>query len=164
MDLHLSVENLLKAVVSKESVADKPPSLSIELIRILLDCGFDYFSVLSLALSAAPTGFWDCRISDLVSYMPQDRFLLIRDMKLSSIHAMIPRWTGTKYHTAPIDLVVKDILQKCETKEIGISVYHSNFNTANRKSTDDPYALIITPEQVFFLDLNRRRIHRYLYE
>lgn len=164
MDLHLSVENLVKAVVSKESVAGRPPSLSFKLVQILLDCGVDYFSVLSLALSSAHTGFWDCRIADLVSYMPQDRFLLIRDMKLSSIRMMIPRWTGTKYHTAPIDLVVKDILKKSETREIGVSVYHSNFNTASRKIADDPYALIITSEQAFFLDFNRRRIYRHLYE
>lgn len=164
MDLRLSVENFVKAVVSKESVAGRPPSLSFKLVQLLLDCGFDYFGVLSLALSAASAGFWDSRVSDLVSYMPQDRFQLIRDMKSSSIRSMIPKWTGTKYHTAPIDLVVKDILRKSETKKIGVSVYHSNFNTANRKAADDSYALIVTAEQVFFLDFNRRRIYRHLYE
>lgn len=131
------------------------------LIAQLLYYGCDYFDLIRMLSSLI---FRECSMQDietLQSFAPAGR--LLTDFRHSAIRGMIPRWTGTKYHTGPIDRVVEDIQEKCLTRQLGMFIYHSNLNPRNKRSVDDPYVLMITNRKLLFLDLNRRQTFTYLY-
>lgn len=132
---------------------------SSDLFRLLLSCGCDLYEVLYLFSRIREYTRDD--LTALLSVVPPSQ--PIHDLSLNSIHAMIPRWTATKYHTAPIQEVLEDIRKKILSCDIGIHAYHSNLNPRNPKSPDDPYMLLISNEQSIFLDVNRRRSFKYTY-
>ena len=80
-----------------------------------------------------------------------------------NLRGMIPRWTGTKYHTANINVVVSDIHDKISSRKLGIYSYHSNQNP-RRNTVDDPYILLVGKKKAVFLDINRKRSFFYSYE
>ncbi len=124
---------------------------------MLIFWGFDYFDL--LYPFSRMTKFSQQSLLTFISHAPSSQE--IPNLSLHSIHAMIPRWTATKYHTAPIQEVLLDIREKIITRSSGVHVYHSNLNPRNSKSPDDPYILLIFGEQNVFLDINRRRSFKY---
>ena len=88
----------------------------------------------------------------------------LQSLSLVDIHGMIARWTSTKYHTAPIQEVVRDIQLKCLKKEIGIYTYNSNLNPNKKRAANDIYILLVSKERVCFSDINRRITYQFIYE
>ena len=161
-NVKLKMTNSIADLLSSSFYANAVnPSLDQGLVALLLHNGCDYFDIIRLLSSFMPV---DCSIQDietLQSFVPESRRLA--HLGLSEIRAMIPRWTGTKYHTGPINRVVEDIQQKCRARQLGMFTYHSNLNPRNKKSVDDPYILMISPQKLLFLDLNRRQTFTYSY-
>lgn len=130
------------------------------IFRMLMMCTFDYYEIMDV-------------FSSIDTYLPDDIacFLkwsppsyTLKDLKTRSIRKMIPRWTGTKYHTAPLLDTVQDIQAKMESCRVGIYVYNSNLNIRNARSANDRYVLIIGDRKSLFLDINRKRAFKFDYE
>lgn len=115
----------------------------------------DYFVFLESAIQNADS-LDPLLISKMIKLAPYRREL--QDLSLISIHRMIPRWTPSKYHTAPIDSVLNDIQKKIRDHETGLYLYNSNLNVRNDKSPNDPYVLLVDSENFLFVDINRKRI------
>ena len=128
-----------------------------DLCRAFLSYGCDYFEL--MRSFAQIDAFTVAEVETFIACVPETQPL--SSLELTAIHAMIPRWTATKYHTAPIREVLVDIQQKIFTHAEGGYVYHSNINPRNTKSPDDPYMLLITTEKLIFLDINRKRAFYY---
>lgn len=130
-----------------------------DLFQLLLSCDCDLYEI--LYLFSRIKEYTEDDLETLLSVVPPSQ--PIHTLSLSTIHAMIPRWTATKYHTAPIQEVLEDIRAKILSHHIGVHVYHSNLNPRNPKSPDDPYMLLVSEKQCIFLDINRRRSFKYTY-
>ena len=135
------------------------PIETSDLFQLLLSCDCDLYEI--LYLFSRIKEYTEDDLETLLSVMPPSQ--PIDTLSPNAIHAMIPRWTATKYHTAPIQEVLEDIREKILSRHIGVHVYHSNLNPRNPKSPDDPYMLLVSEKQSFFLDINRRRSFKYTY-
>lgn len=153
MNLKSTVSDLVANTLqdnSQDSFEAKP------FISMLIACGCDYFELAELLANI------ECMPKDVdffISLAPNIR--TISNLKLTTIHGMIPRWTGSRYHTAPIDQILKDIQSKILSKNLGTYTYNSNFNIRSRKSSNDLYILIVGESSSLFLDINRRQAFQY---
>lgn len=156
MNLKSTLGDFLDKTVSAWNCGDSSFPVS-KVFEWLLQSGCDYFELMSV-------------FSQLTSYSDEDLVMFVRhvpyarplpDLNIPAIHSMIPRWTATKYHTAPIQEVLEDIQRKIIRQTPCISVYNSNLNPRNPKSPNDPYMLLVTKEKSVFLDINRRRAFQY---
>lgn len=159
-DLHMNLKSTIGDFLAKTISAWNGGDAffpSSEVFELLLWSGCDYFELMYF-------------FSKLKSYSDEDLNLFIRhvpntqplpDLRLPTIHSMIPRWTATKYHTAPIQDVLADIRRKIIRLTPCVSVYNSNLNPRNFKSPNDPYMLLVTKEKCIFLDINRKRAFHY---
>lgn len=164
MELTISIENLLKSVVSSENIGSKNHQLSLKLFDLLLNCNCDYFELMRVIARLEPQNYTLDELRILVSSVQSENITKINEITTNVVRSMISRWTATKYHSGPIDVVVDEIQKRITQKEIGFAVYNSNRNTVNRRAANDTYVLIITEEYASFLDLNLRRMYRYGYE
>lgn len=119
------------------------PIETSDLLQLLLSCDCDLYEI--LYLFSRIKEYTEDDLETLLSVVPSSQ--PIRTLSLNTIHAMIPRWTATKYHTASIQEVLEDIRAKILSRHIGVYVYHSNLNPRNPKSPDDPYMLLVSEEQ-----------------
>lgn len=76
-----------------------------------------------------------------------------------NLRKMIPHWTASKYHSAPVEVVIQEILAHIMRKDLGNYVYHSNRNPKNMKAANDIYVLFVMKSGSIFIDLNRRKIN-----
>lgn len=159
MKLSNSLADLLSASLYRGATYH---TLDRDLITMLLRYGCSYYDVIALLSTIMPEKSPEEDIETLQSLAPAGSPL--QKLNPMSIRAMIPRWTGTKYHTAPIANVVKDIQRKCTARIPCIFTYHSNLNPRNKKSIDDPYVLLVSDKKIVFLDINRKRVYTYAYE
>lgn len=136
-------------------------SLDRELMEMLLHHDCDYYEIMKLLSTIMPAKCPAEDIELLQSLAPVGTPL--RNLEQGSIRGMIPRWTGSKYHTAPIAQVIRDIQRKSREQCSGIFSYHSNLNPRNKNSTDDLYVLLVSKKGLTFLDINRRWSYTYLY-
>ncbi len=158
MKLSNTIADLLSATLYNGLHCD---SLDRNLIEVLLCHECDYYEIIELLSTIMPE---KCHLEDvelLQSLAPTGKSL--DNLGPTSIRGMIPRWTATKYHTAPIARVVWDIQQKCHARQPGIFTYHSNLNPRNKRSADDPYVLLVSKDRWIFLDINRKWTYTYLY-
>lgn len=161
MKLTFPIDALLQKILVEEKVKHKPHEESQKLIEFLLAHDFDYFDIVRVVAMIAPSDYTENEVRGIISMIPKKISCEpISILKLSALRSMIPRWTGTQYHSGNIKDVILDIQHKCERKEIGIYVYNSNMNVKNRRSANDPYILLVTSKQWYFLDINRRRVYR----
>ena len=160
MNLQISVSDFLKYCISHETDAFESGS-TIRMIDFLLRYGFDYYEILHTVIQVKST-YSEDEVKFLCGQIPETT--QIKDFEINTIHQMIPRWTATKYHTGPIQQVLRDIQYKCLTRQIGLYVYNSNLNLRNKKAANDPYVLMVTTDGIRFSDINRRRSFRYYYE
>ena len=158
MNMKSNISELLAKCIGLSNAGSLPIEIS-KLFFLLLTCGCDFFE--TLYFYSRVEHYTKDDLTAFLSAAPPSPPKL--DLSLNSIHAMIPRWTATKYHTAPIEEVLRDIRKKIISHDIGVHVYHSNLNPRNTKSPDDPYMLLISSEQSLFLDINRRRSFKYTY-
>lgn len=126
----------------------------------LLTIGCDFYELLEL--------FANCdaisknNITCIIENIPTAK--KITDYSEKGIRRMILHWTSSKYHTATIEEVCKEIKRHIENDAEGIYVYNSNANTPNRKAYNDMYILIIADFEKFFFDINRKKAYRIIDE
>ena len=156
MNLKSTLGDFLDQTINAWNCGNSSFSIS-EVFELLLQSGCDYFELMSSF--SRLTSYSDEDLVMFVRYVPYVRPLL--DLNIPTIHSMIPRWTATKYHTAPIQEVLVDIQRKILRQMPCVSVYNSNLNPRNLKSPNDPYMLLVTKEKSVFLDINRRRAFQY---
>lgn len=157
MNLKTTLGDFLKKTISDWNHGDASFPIS-KIFELLLQSGCDYFELMSVFSQSASYSAED--LGTFIRHAPYAQQL--PDLRLPTIHSMMPRWTATKYHTAPIQDVLVDIQRKILKQMPCISVYNSNLNPRNQKSPNDPYMLLVTKEKCVFLDINRRRA--FLYE
>lgn len=123
----------------------------IDFLELLCEIGFDYYSMLVYFSQMEDISEKD--IERFLHLSPQSRKAL--SLSTTDIHGAIPRWTGSKYHTAPIADVIVDVRNRILSKETGIYLYNSNLNTRNRKSLNDLYVLAVSSTTIRWFDINR---------
>lgn len=138
-----------------------PELLTIELMDFLVRHGCDFYEVIRAMTREELTQCSQEEIRTLYRLAPKHRQL--KSLDPGDIHGMIARWTATKYHTGPIQEVIRDIRLKCLNRQVGLSIYNSNLNPQNPKAANDPYILLVTEEGICFLDLNRKISYHYTY-
>lgn len=156
----LTLENLYARIQADQE--NYPSSSTLTYICQLIEHGYDYYDVMRTILNGGLTGCSEDAVEILCSLVPRSRKL--KKLSANNIHGMIARWTATKYHTGPIQEVVLDIQRKCLARDVGLTIYNSNLNPNNPRAANDPYILMITKEEMKFLDLNRKISYQYTYE
>lgn len=154
MNLQTSVKELLNL-----TARENPRLLTVEWVEFLVRHGCDFYEVMRAALREDLTQCSQEEIWALYRLVPEHRRL--KSLDPGDIHGMIARWTATKYHTGPIQEVVRDICLKCYKKQTCCSIYNSNLNPQNPRAANDPYLLLVTEAGVRFSDLNRKISYYY---
>lgn len=161
MNMFTSVHELLDIMI-EEDQNDYPSLSTLNFVEYLIRHGCDFFDVMRVMVRKELTNCSEETIQSLIMLVPQHRIL--KTLGLNDIHGMIARWTATKYHTAPIQEVIRDIQFKCANKKTGLYIYNSNLNPNDPRAANDPYVLMITDSDIRFLDLNRKISYQYPYE
>ena len=81
----------------------------------------------------------------------------VSDFSEKELRKMIPHWSPSRYHTAPIEDVCNEIKQHLIDDSSGTYIYNSNSNFKNLKTYNDTYILIIANEKKYFFDINRKK-------
>ena len=118
----------------------------------LLTMGVDFYELLNLFINC--DAVTRNSIAGIIDNLPKTE--RIKNFSEQELRKMIPHWTGSRYHTAPIEEVLREIKEHIEQQNEGAFVYNSNLNT-NRKAYNDTYLLIVTEKEELFFDINRRR-------
>lgn len=122
----------------------------------LLSVGCDFFDLLTLCSDFSLT---ESDSEMLVEYAPTPAHAY--PISPSNVRLALPHWTPSRYHTAPIAEVVKEIYRLLSCGKALTKVYNSNLNPKNRKAYNDRYILIITPHKSLIADINRRTIIQF---
>jgi hypothetical protein len=156
--LHSTIENLL-SVILRSPVAELELLSSKEnltlLFKDLLQLGCDFYELLRVFVNTENVDEQLCEVI-LKNEVPTD---YIYQVSFSKINALIPHWTGSKYHTASKKEVVCDIISKTQLAQPGCFVYNSNMNSRSSRTYNDLYILIVSRQKSYFIDVNRRKIH-----
>lgn len=158
MNLKSTVSELLETIVMGQP-GDCLPGLAADLAVFLVHQDCDFYEVMRFLLSQKITSSSTDDARKLFQIVPKHRKL--KSLAPHDIHGMIARWTSTRYHSGPIQQIVRDIQLKCQERQVGLYVYNSNLNPNNPKSANDPYLLLITEEGMAFSDLNRKISYHY---
>lgn len=141
----------------------KNPSTSIlSSVGTLVYDGYDFYDVMRVMIEKDLGKCPPDVLKDLCNLVPNGRKL--KTLGAHDIHGMIARWTASKFHTAPIQEVVRDIQFKCSNRQTGLYLYNSNRNPNNKRAANDPYILLVTEQKIRFLDLNRKISYHYTFE
>lgn len=122
-----SLDSSLKGFLSKmlwieESACPLCHSFSLDLFQKFQDGGCDYFELLSVMTSV--NSFSGNELDLLMSLNPKPTEHLTISSK--SIRRSLPRWTSSKYHTAPISQIVETIKSLLTENQCGVTVFNSN--------------------------------------
>lgn len=159
MTLRNTIEDLLCEYFSGDQGKNTSADTFLFLTS-LVHCGCDGFEIINRVSICVGAGNYVNVFQCLVDCIhPSQQITTLQEKNL---RGMIPRWTGTKYHTANINIVVSDIHDKISGRKLGIYSYHSNRNP-RRNTVDDPYILLVGKEKAVFLDINRKRSFFYSY-
>ena len=156
MYLQNTINDLLHCILGRKGLgAEEIHSFIVTLVA----CGCDFFEIMAeVACMSYPLS------NDLLWVLqragPPPKPVPI--INTSILRSWIPRWTSTKYHTGKIKDVIEDIHEKIMSREVGFYVYHSNRNP-KRTTVDDLYLLLVSSEEIRFLDINRRRAYSYTF-
>ena len=153
VSLDLSIGDFFKKVLREESLFPPPQhTLSLSLLEKFQAAGCDYYEL--TAIATAMVSFSEIEVGTLISLSPESKAILPATWK--NIRESIPRWTSSKYHSAPIAKVVENVHNLLTENRNGIKVYNSNLNLRNKRASNDQYILLISGERRIFLDINRR--------
>lgn len=159
MTLGNTIEDLLCEYFSEDQRKNTPADTFLFLTS-LVHCGCDGFEIINRVSICVGAGNYVNVFQCLVDCIhPSQQITTLQE---KNVRGMIPRWTGTKYHTANINIAVSDIRDKISSRKLGIYSYHSNRNP-RRNTVDDPYILLVGKEKAVFLDINRKRSFFYSY-
>lgn len=158
-NLNNSVESFLINLIDfcNEERNSKFREQIFSLFDLLCEVGFDFYSL--LAFYSRLHSLTIHEIEEIVLHSPTPQTVMLPEIK--NIRKAIPRWTGTKYHTAPIANVITEIRQKILFCKPGLYCYNSNLNPRNRKSLNDLYILLITPHAILWYDINRKNTYQF---
>lgn len=145
-------EFLAKVLWTEELMTPVQHSLSIELLEKFQIAGCNYYDLLAVVSSV--NSFSEKELENLISLSPKPQACLSVSPK--NIRESIPRWTSSKYHTAPIAKIVEDIQTLLTENVCGVTVFNSNLNARDRRAVNDQYILLISKEHRIFLDINRK--------
>lgn len=145
-------EFLTKVLWMEETFSPVQHSLSLELFEKFQIAGCNYYDLLAI-ISSIDT-FSEEELELLISLSPKSKANLL--INRENIRISIPRWTASKYHTAPISKVVEDIQRLLTGNGIGITVFNSNLNPHDKRAVNDQYILLISKKHRIFVDINRK--------
>lgn len=145
-------EFLNKVLRMEESLPPVQHSLSLELLEKFQIVGCNYYDLLSVISSI--NSFSEEDLEFLISLSPKPQVNL--PVNLKNIRECIPRWTASKYHSAPIAKVVEEMQTLLTGSDSGITVFNSNLNVRNKRAVNDQYILLISQEHRIFVDINRK--------
>lgn len=145
-------EFLTRVLRMEESSPPVRHSLSLELFERFKIVGCNYYDLLAVVSSV--DSFSEEEIELLISLSPTPQASLHVNPK--AIRECIPRWTASKYHSAPIVKVVEDIQTLLTGNVSGITVFNSNLNLRNKRAVNDQYILLISKEHRILVDINRK--------
>lgn len=149
MTLH---EFLTKVLRMEESLSPVRHSLSLELFEKFQIVGCNYYDLLSVI--SLFNSFSEEDLELLISLTPRPQVSLPANPK--NIRQCIPRWTASKYHSAPIAKVVEEMQILLTGSDSGITVFNSNLNTHDKRAVNDQYVLLISRNYRIFVDINRK--------
>lgn len=151
-DLSLSLASYLKALWNGNEISESIPSSQLtELFQILVKSGCDYYQLLGI-YAEHKLSLEEQRI--LLSLSPLSK--ATKSITRNHVRECIPRWTGSRFHTALISDVVEAIYFKLLSNDLGMSVYDSNLNLKNQKAVNDRYILLIQADRKALIDVNRK--------
>ena len=124
----------------------------------LLSLGCDFFELLEIYANCNEftTNNIDCILNNV------QVFENITNLSDKELRKMIPHWTASKHHTASIEDVCREVKELIEGNSCGAFVYNSNMNTKSKKRYNDIYLLLISEQNIFFFDINRRKSYKIL--
>lgn len=162
LHLNIPVENMVRKLILSCNQSSQPilREQAFSLFRLLCEMGFDFYRVLQLYANLEQLS--EKEIDIILRLSPPPRATL--RPTTSDIRRAMPRWTPTKYHTGPIDEVVKQIQITMAEKKQGIHAYNSNLNPKNRRSLNDLYLMIIDENAIWWYDINRRSTYQFITE
>ena len=153
ISLDMPLKDFLARVLWTEEISlPIQHSLSIDLLEKFQIAGCDYYALLAIASSV--NSFSEKELETLISLSPKSIAHLTASQK--NIRECIPRWTSSRYHTAPIAKIVEEIHKLLTENESGVTVFNSNLNLRNTQAVKDQYILLISKEHRIFLDINRK--------
>lgn len=119
----------------------------------LLSVGCDFYDTLELFANCGAVNEKNvgCIIEKIPEYKISDGF------SDRTVRKMIPHWTSSRYHTASIEDICRELKTHIENGTDGVFVYNSNLNTKDKKVYNDTYILIIRNSKIFFFDINRKK-------
>lgn len=161
ISLEITLREFLTRVLQMEELS--PPvqhSLSLELLEKFQMAGCNYYDLLSVVCSV--NTFSENELELLISLSPKPQAQLVVSQK--NIRECIPRWTASKYHSAPIAKIVEDMQNLLTGNVSGITVFNSNLNVRNKRAVNDQYVLLISKEHRILLDINRKTTISFITE
>lgn len=162
LQLNITVESMVRKLILACNQSQQPilREQAFSLFHLLCGMGFDFYQVLQLYAKLKP--FSEKEIGTIPQLSPSPKATL--HPTVNEIRRAIPRWTPTKYHTGPIDKVVKEIQITMAKKVQGVHTYNSNLNPKNHRSLNDLYLMVIDGETIWWYDINRRSTYQFTTE
>ena len=151
---------LTKVLRMEESLSPVQHSLSLKLFERFQIAGCNYYDLLSVISSV--NSFSEEDLEFLISLSPKPQVNLPVNPK--NIRQCIPRWTASKYHTAPIAKIVEDVQTLLTGNVSGITVFNSNLNPHDKRAVNDQYVLLISQDHRIFVDINRKTTISFISE
>lgn len=122
----------------------------------LLTVGFDFYELLELFINC--DAVTKHSVACIVDNVPEVE--IIQKVSEKDLRTMIPHWSASRYHTASIEEVCRELKELIENKTYGIFVYNSNSGGKTRRTYNDTYVLILTDSDRLFFDINRKKTFR----
>lgn len=161
ISLDITLREFLTKILSMEEWSSPVQhSLSLELFEKFKIAGCNYYDL--LAVASAVNSFSEKELEILISLSPKPKVEIPISQK--SIRESIPRWTASKYHSAPIAKIVEDMQNLLTGNVSGITVFNSNLNARNKRAVNDQYVLLISKEHRILLDINRKTTISFITE
>lgn len=158
LKLHNTIENFLVTILALSEDRLSFFSSTENQNRLFLDLwnlGCDFYDLIRIYANAEKVNLALGEIVAAKILSDND----IQSITLNKLNSLIPRWTGTKYHSGNKKEVLQDIQNNVLTPQVGVYLYYSNRNTHNPRAYNDIYILIVTNEKNIFIDVNRRKTH-----
>lgn len=161
ISLDITLREFLTKVLQMEELSSPVQHLlSLELLEKFQTVGCNYYDL--LAVASTVNSFSEEELELLISLSPKPQADITISQK--SIRECIPRWTASKYHSAPIAKIVEDMQNLLTGNVSGITVFNSNLNVRNKRAVNDQYVLLISREHRIFLDINRKTTVSFITE
>lgn len=163
MDTKLSIDIPFRTVIVK-ILDDTPENSGVfgrtkekdYFFRDLLTVGFDFYELLELFINCEAVTKHS--VACIIDNVPDAE--VIKELSEKELRRMIPHWSSSRYHTASIGDVCRELKERIESGISGTFVYNSNSGGNARRAYNDTYVLILTDSGRFFFDINRKKAFR----